>query len=236
MTPPPPGHSPPLIAVRAAEVGDAVVVGDDHAALAGGDLLVGVEAEDSGVAEGADGFAAVLASQPLARIFNHSNLVPAGDRAVLGHEDRVAEGLDREDGFGLGRDRVLDALRVHVQGLGADVHEDRLRADIQNAVRRRDEGKGRGDDLIAGADAHREHEHVQPGGAGGARDGVPTAGARRDRRLELLVHRADREPLRPQHALDHRHFNIRDVRLAQRNLVDHGDCLPSHFRRSRTVP
>ena len=43
------------IAQAAAVLGEAVVVGDDHAAFAGGDVLVGVEAEGADVAETAAG-------------------------------------------------------------------------------------------------------------------------------------------------------------------------------------
>ena len=63
---------------------------------------------------------------------------------------------DRADAFvGAALERLLDARRVDVEGAGIDVNEHRTRAEVAENLGGRREGKRRGDNLVAGADAER---------------------------------------------------------------------------------
>ena len=94
-----------LAAQGAADVGEVVVVGDDHPAFAGGDLLVGVEAEDAGAAEGADGSLAAgdgdASAEAFAGVFDEHQLVLLGELFELDHSAGMSEDFDGDDGLGL---------------------------------------------------------------------------------------------------------------------------------------
>jgi hypothetical protein len=68
-----------LVAHGAAEGGDLVVVGDDHTALAGGHLLIGVEGEGSGIAKGAELATAIVGPEGLAGVVNDAQIVLRSD-------------------------------------------------------------------------------------------------------------------------------------------------------------
>ncbi len=86
-----------LIAHGLAESGDLVVVGDDHAALAGGDLLVGIEAEDTRVAEAAGHAALVICAERFAGVLDHTQLVLSGDCADAIEVGGLSEHVDRNE-------------------------------------------------------------------------------------------------------------------------------------------
>ncbi len=89
------------------------------------------------------------------------------------------------------RDAV--SSRIEVQRLGVDVGEDRSRAAAGDRLRRRVEGEGGTDDLVAGADAHRlEHEQQRIRPVGDA-DGVLDAEVGGRLLLEGLDVRAEDE-------------------------------------------
>ena len=56
-----------------------LVVGDEHTAFAGGDVLVGEEAERSAVANGAEFLALVLRQRAVASILNHLEVMLLGN-------------------------------------------------------------------------------------------------------------------------------------------------------------
>src|SRR5438046_1367745 len=74
-----------LIAERAAIVGKGVIVGDDHPALAGGDLLVGIKRENAGAAERSDRPRARKSAEALAAIFDENQLVLSRDLLNFAH-------------------------------------------------------------------------------------------------------------------------------------------------------
>ena len=77
----------------AAKVSSSVTI---MPAFAGGDLLVGVEREDAGPAEGADRpVAATCAAEAFAGVFDEDQLVLLGDLLELDHAAGVAERLRR---------------------------------------------------------------------------------------------------------------------------------------------
>ncbi len=141
-----------LVAETAAHVGELAIVGDDHAAFAGGDLLVGIEAEDAAAAEGSDFAFFVAAAEAFAGVFDEGDFVAGCELGEIVHAGGIAEGFDGEDGFGFRRDRLLGFLHIHVERGAFDIDEDGGRADHLDDVGGGDEGKGGGDDLVAGAD------------------------------------------------------------------------------------
>ncbi len=66
-----------------------------------------------------------------------------------------------EDSFGAGSDGRLDLRRVKVESDGINVHEHGPGSHVQRGVSRSDESKGRGDHLVAGADAVGQQSYVQ---------------------------------------------------------------------------
>src|SRR5205823_8416813 len=64
-----------LVTQRATRRGEGVVVGDDHPALAGGDLLIGIEPEDTGAPKPADRSRPGKSAEALAGIFDQDQLI-----------------------------------------------------------------------------------------------------------------------------------------------------------------
>ena len=124
-----------------------LVVCHHHAAFAGGDLLVGVEAEDAAAAESSDlAFFVGRAGRLFAGIFDEGDFMAGGELGNVVHAGGVAEGFDAEDGLGFWRDGFGGFFGVHVEGGGFDVGEDRRGADHFDGVAGGDEGEGSGDD------------------------------------------------------------------------------------------
>ena len=72
------------------------------------------------------------------------------------------------------RDRGLDLVHIHAEGIVA-VDQHRRRAGFRDRADGRDEGIGRGDDLVAMADAERLQRQLERIGAGADADGVTGA-------------------------------------------------------------
>ena len=174
-----------------------------HPALAGRELLVGVEAEDRRIAAPPDGRAVrVPRAERLAGVLDDPEPVPRRDLLERGHVGGVAEDVHRQQ-----RPRALGhrggrRLRVEVQRHRVDVREDRPRALVQRGIRRGDEREGARDDLVAALDADRAQREVQPGRPARDRARVRRADARGERPLELHHARPQRELPRAQH-LEH---------------------------------
>ena len=78
--------------------------------------------------------------------------------------------MHRDNRLGAWRNGLADTFGIDIQTVGLDVDEYRDRADIADRLGRRDEGEGRGDDLVALADTGREQGQVQGLGTGGTAD------------------------------------------------------------------
>ena len=143
----------PLVAERPAEIRQPVVVGDDHAALARRDLLVGVEAEHPDAAESADRLVLETATDPLAAVFDQRQFIFRTERGEIGHSGRVAEHLDADDRLGTLGDLPFAAFEAHVERAGIAVNEDGRRAGVQDTVGRSDEAERGRDDLVTRPDA-----------------------------------------------------------------------------------
>ena len=88
-----------LVAQGAHEIGGLVIVGHDDAALAGGDLLVGVKGVDAVIAQAAGLAALVFRAQRLARILDDRQPELVGDPADGVHIGGLAEHIHRQDGL-----------------------------------------------------------------------------------------------------------------------------------------
>ena len=113
------------------------------------------------------------------------------ERAQLVELAGIAVDVDGDDRPRAVGDRRLDRCGIEVERTPVDVREDGRRALVDRAVRRRDEGVRRGDDLVSGPDAGRDAEQVQPRRA--ARDG---GGVRRSDRARRTPPRSGRSSAR----------------------------------------
>lgn len=138
-----------LIAERDAEIGQVVVVCEDHASFSGCDLLVGIEGENAHCAEDADFFVADLRAGPFATVFDHGQVVLGCDVADGIEASGIAEDHDGEDGLCPVGDLLLDGGWVDVEGDGVYVNEDGFCASHHDRGGGCDERKRGGDDLVS---------------------------------------------------------------------------------------
>ena len=88
-----------LIAQGAHEVRGLVVIGDDDAAFAGGDLFVRVKREDAVLTHSACRFAFVRCTEGFAGIFDNGETVFTRHCVDGVHVGGLTEDVDGEDGF-----------------------------------------------------------------------------------------------------------------------------------------
>ena len=147
----------------------------EHAALAGGEILVGVEAEAGDVADRAD-LAAV--GEPrlggVRGVLDEPQPVPLAGRLERRQVARVPRVVHRHDGARARRHGGLDRRGVEAERRLVDVAEDRPGAGAHDHVGRGGPGQRRRDDLVAVslADAERAQREVHRGRAGGDRERV----------------------------------------------------------------
>ena len=122
----------------------------DHAALAGGQLLVRVEGEGREIAARADQPAlGVVRPERLAGVLEQAEAARRRRALAARARGRVAEDVDRQQARGALADAPPRPRRVEVERDRVDVAEDRRRALVEQAVGRGDEAERRGDDLVA---------------------------------------------------------------------------------------
>jgi len=85
---------------------------------------------------------------------------------------RLAEQMDRDDRFGSRRYRGDGRVGIDVEGIGVDVHEDRLGAEPDNRAGRGEERVRARYDLVAGPDAEGHQRRQQRVSTRRHRDGV----------------------------------------------------------------
>ncbi len=103
-----------LVAQGAHEICRLLVIGDDHPALAGGDLLVRVEGKHTVIPQGTGRAAFVGTAQSFAGILDHRQVVLFGDGVDPVIIRRLAEHIHRQDGL----ERPQPALVEKVQAPG----------------------------------------------------------------------------------------------------------------------
>ncbi len=133
--------APPLIAKAAEAITVELRVRQDGAAFAGGELLVGVEAEDGEVAEGADAALMKFSTDRFAGVFNDDKVVARGKGAEGEHVGGNTEGMNDQDGTRSRGEESFDCGGDQVEGYGIDVGEDGCSADVEDGVGDGDEGE-----------------------------------------------------------------------------------------------
>ncbi len=195
------------------------VAGHDHAAFAGRDRLVGVEAEHRRVGvERADQAAAAGRRQRMRRVLDHAQAAAPGDGEDRRHVGRQAAVVDRDHRLGLGRDRMLDLVRVDVERRRIDVDQLDVGAEVANDLGSGGEGVRRRDHLVARADAAGFERQVQPRRrrVDGERLQRGVAEKRAEVVLEALGLRAGRDPARAQRVDDLGDLGLADVGQRER--------------------
>ena len=157
---------------------DRGVLGDDRAALAGGEVLGREERERGDVGEVADRAAVGRCRRSSARRRRACSAPTAvGDRLQRVVVGGVAGVVDGGDDLGaVGDERRSTAAGSRCAVSSSTSAKTTLAPQDRGARRGRHERHRRGDDLVARADAERGVRHVQRGGAGGAADRPVAAG------------------------------------------------------------
>ena len=169
------------------------------AAFARGQVLRRVEAERREVRARSDAHALVRSGDRVRGVLDDVDPAIARHREQRIEIGRMARVMNRHDRARPRRQRRLDAFRIDVERVGADVDHHRPRADVLDDVRGRAEGHRRHDHLVAGTDAERRQRDVQAGRARVQRH--------QRRRAEILLQLALEAP---------RLWTLRDPIAAQR--------------------
>jgi hypothetical protein len=184
---------------------DCGVVGHDRAALAvRAEVLAGVEAEAAGARERPDAATLVECAVRLRRVLDDDEIVALGYFVHGVHVRRLAVEVDGDDGARALGHGALQLCGVEVVGDGVAVHEDGRGPYGRDGLGRGEEGVGRDDDLVAGADAARQQREVERRRAVRDADALARADVVRELALERLDLAPEHEGRRVEHALDGR--------------------------------
>jgi len=138
--------------------------------------------------------------------------VPSRDLQYRIHVCRLAEGVDGQDSTRVGRNRIFDAVRIHVQRIRLDVHEHGTRTLIENAIGRGNETEGRRDNLVSLSYASGPNTQVQTSSTAADANGMLPPDVACHLALEALDHWAHAQPRREKHLIDKSDFLIADIR------------------------
>ncbi len=105
----------------------------------------------AGIADAADATPFKCSAETLGAILDDEQAVPVRDTGYSGHVGRQSEHVHRQDCTGPGRNRVFDLVRIDVEALPIDIHEDRHRAQVLDGFGGRRKRERAGNDLIAGS-------------------------------------------------------------------------------------
>ena len=108
---------------------------------------------------------AVSRAHRLRRVLDHGQAVTLGHRHERVHVGGATAEMDRHDRLGAGTDGGRDGVWIDVE-IVAHVREHGPCPDRRDRAGGRDEGIGRGDHLVAGADPERAHAEDEGIGAG----------------------------------------------------------------------
>ncbi len=215
--------------------GERGVVRRQHAAFAGGDGLVGVEAEAGRVAEAADHPAGAPGREGVGRVLDDADAVTAADledpRPAAGrlHRGRLPAKVNDHQRFDVRvpADGRLDDLGRQQAGPVLDIQEDGVGAEIANDLGRGGEGHGRDKDPVAGLDPGGLEGQMEGRRAGVDGDRVLGPDRRGEAPLELDGLGPGRQPAALEDLADVdelvpvaddpaiRHFHSRETRLPQ---------------------
>src|SRR5688572_13744892 len=178
------------IAKISALLGELVIVGDDHPAFTGRDVLVRVKAESGDVAERSARPVSISLSDHFGGVFDDAKVVFRGECQDRIHINWKSIDVDCHDRFRAFGDAGLDGRYVHVPGARVAVYQDRNRAEPGYRRSARDDREGRHDDLVAGPEAQSGARGVERGGSVTDGDSVLAAHSGREFFFELAYERA----------------------------------------------
>ncbi|GBD46528.1 hypothetical protein HRbin41_01356 [bacterium HR41] len=193
---------------------------NQRTALAGGDLLVRVEAERREVAARADPNAVLVDSaERLAGVLDDPQAVRPGEILETPHVGGVAEDVHRQKAGRARADGGACGVRIDVERHRIDVAENRLGALVEDAVRRGDEAERCRHYLVAGRDPRCPHREMERSRSARHRRDVLDAELLRQRALELTEHRPERQAPGAQRCEHHRQLALADVGPRERDRV-----------------
>ena len=173
------------LAVTAGAFVDDGVVGSQHAAAAGREVLAAAAAEAADVADRAKAAVVPGAAVRVRHVLNHGQSVPLGDGQDGLHVAAHPAEVHGHDRAGAGGDGGLDGRRGDVVGLGIDVGKDRDEARVQDGRHAGEEGDGRDDDLGAALQAEGLQGDLKGAGAAVEADAVAGVVGRGESLFEL---------------------------------------------------
>ena len=162
------------------------IVGDDHAAFTGGDVLALLQAEAADGAERADGAAIIGGAIGLRAVFDNGEAVSRGELQDRAHLGRIAEQVGDDDGAGLWAQDALDRFRRHVAGPWVDIRKNRDRGLVDDRCDGPHISDGRRHDLVARRRVDGGDRGVDRGRAGRAGRGMGHAHQRGEVGYEAL--------------------------------------------------
>jgi len=161
--------------------GDCLVIGDHHAASAGGDEFVAIETEDTRPAKSTGMTAPVKTAQRFRRILNQHETVIGADCLYCVDSHRMPEGMHRNNNLyrltgnfiytgtvpylSVLLQKAAQTLRRHAQGLPFHIHEYRRSSGVDDGRGGGSKTKRLGDHLVPGLEAAGEEQHVECRGA-----------------------------------------------------------------------
>ena len=177
----------PVHADFTAGPGKRIVTGENRAAVAiAPQGLAGKETGTTDRAQVAAFPALVFRAKTLRGVFNNRQTMLFRNGIENIHVGRLAVEADGHNGPGLVSDGRLDQVGIDVTGVRFDIDKDRPRAEAHDDFGRGNEGKGRGDDFIAGFNPQRHQTDQQGLRAARDSDAVPGAGIGRKPLFQFL--------------------------------------------------
>ena len=168
------------------------ILEQQHAAAAGGDGLVAVEAEGADLGKGAGVLPFIEAADALGGVFHHLNLPFPADVHDFPDAHGMAESVHGHAGFyaatgaavvaavgaqfGVGLQPRLHGVGRKAQGTLVHIQEYGMCADIADGVAGGDEGEGLGEDFVVPLNPGQHQGHVQGVGSAHAHHGAGGAG------------------------------------------------------------
>ena len=198
------------------------IVGHDHAAFAGRDDLVRIEAEAADRSDAARAPAVLLRAVGLGRVLDHGEPVTRRERHQWSHLRHVAVHVHRHDRARARRDLPRHLGNIEAPRVGLAIHQHRLASRTDDCCRAGDDREARQDHLRAFRQRQRLDREFERRGAVRDRDPVRHAAILCPAPLEFADEASLRNPSRAQRLFDQRAFALAKQRFGNR---DHEDDL-----------
>ena len=191
-----------------------------HAAVAGGHQLDGLEREHREIGQPAHRASFVGGPERVRGVLDEDEPVLPGDGVQFVEVARQPAVVDAHDRLGPRRDERPHMRRIHVQRARLDVGEHRLHPHVEERDVRGRAGEDGRDDLVAGDQAGQQVGEVQGIGAGADGErGLVRSDQRGEPSLELGHPRSLADPAGSEHLLDGLSRTRRDVRVEQDDVA-----------------